>query len=42
MTLAVGYQVWKEAFLFGVDMGNYDEIKKMMPLWRSSNTGFSN
>ena len=25
-----------------VGYGNYDEIKKMMPLWRSSNTGFSN
>lgn len=39
---AVGYQVWKKHFLFGVGYGNYDEIKKMMPLWRSSNTGFSN
>lgn len=38
----VGYQVWKKHFLFGVGYGNYDEIKKMMPLWRSSNTGFSN
>lgn len=39
---AVGYQVWKKHFLFGVGYGNYDEIKNMMPLWRSSNTGFSN
>ena len=39
---AIGYQVWKKHFLFGVGYGNYDEIKKMMPLWRSSNTGFSN
>lgn len=38
----VGFQVWKKHFLFGVGYGNYDEIKKMMPLWRSSNTGFSN
>lgn len=38
----VGYQVWKKHFLFGVGYGNYDEIKNMMSLWRSSNTGFSN
>ena len=39
---AIGYQVWKKNFWFGVGYGNYDEIKNMMPLWRSTNTGFSN
>ena len=38
----VGYQVWIKHLIFGVGYGNYDEIKKMMPLWRSTNTGFSN
>lgn len=38
----VGYKVWKNNFLFGVGYGNYDEIKNMMPMWRSTNTGFSN
>ena len=38
----VGYQVWKKHLLFGVGYGNYDEVKRMMPFWRSSNVGFSN
>lgn len=38
----VGFKAWIDNFLFGAGFENLEHIKSFMPLWRGTNSGFSN